>query len=71
MQKCQLPYLCYPILFPSGVFGWKQTPEKRKLFCKLVYLFRKRGYTVKDSQEVAYKKILEDSVPFDAGKQVC
>jgi len=44
------------------------TSEERKLFCKLVYLFRKRGYTVKDSQEVAYKKILEDSVPFDAGK---
>lgn len=42
--------------------------EERKVFCKLVYLLRKRGYPIKDAQEKAYRKILDDSVPFDLGK---
>lgn len=45
------------------------TPEEKKIFCRLVYLLRKRGYSIKDAQEVAYRKILDDSVPFDIGKE--
>lgn len=44
------------------------TPDERKVFCRLVYLLRKRGYSIKDAQEVAYRKILEDSISFDLGK---
>jgi hypothetical protein len=36
------------------------TPEERKVFCKMVYLLRKRGYSVVDAQRVAYQKVLED-----------
>jgi hypothetical protein len=43
--------------------------EERKVFCKLVYLLRKRGYSVADAQEVAYRKILEGSILFDVGKE--
>lgn len=38
--------------------------EERKLFCRLVYLLRKRGYSVRDAQRIAYRKVLEDGVPF-------
>jgi hypothetical protein len=39
--------------------------NERKIFCKMVYLLRKRGYSVMDAQKVAYRKVLEDGVPFD------
>ena len=45
--------------------------EERKAFCRLVYLLRKRGYSVVDAQDVAYRKVLEDGLPFDAGKELC
>jgi hypothetical protein len=38
--------------------------EDHKMFCKLVYLLRKRGYSVVEAQEVAYQKVLEESIPF-------
>lgn len=50
------------------------TPEKpdyqeltlgeRKVFCKMVYLLRKRGYPVLDAQVVACQKVLESCIPF-------
>lgn len=45
------------------------TPDERKQFCKMVYLLRKRGYSVNDAQEVAYRKVLEDSISFEVGKE--
>ncbi|MDD2320725.1 MAG: hypothetical protein PHO83_11810 [Geobacteraceae bacterium] len=39
--------------------------EERNLFCKMVYLLRKRGYSVVEAQKVAYRKVVEDGVPFD------
>jgi hypothetical protein len=36
----------------------------KKPFCKLVYLLRKRGYSVAEAQEKAYRKILVESIPF-------
>jgi hypothetical protein len=42
--------------------------EERKKFCRLVYLLRKRGYSVLDAQKVAYQKVLQESIPFN---QVC
>lgn len=42
--------------------------DEKKIFCRLVYLLRKRGYSVADAQEKAYRKILEDSISFDLGK---
>jgi len=41
------------------------TLEEKKIFCKLVYILRKRGYSVKDAQDVAYRKVLEGGIPFD------
>lgn len=41
--------------------------EEKKVFCKLVYLLRKRGYSIKEAQKVACRKILEDSISFDMG----
>jgi hypothetical protein len=38
--------------------------DERKIFCKMVYLLRKRGYSVVDAQKVAYRTVLEDGVPF-------
>jgi hypothetical protein len=40
------------------------TPDERKVFCKMVYLLRKRGYSMEDAQNVAYQKVLEDGMPF-------
>jgi hypothetical protein len=39
-------------------------PEEKKTSCKLVYLLRKRGYSVAEAQEKAYRKILVESIPF-------
>jgi hypothetical protein len=39
--------------------------EEKKKFCKLVYLLRKRGHSIKEAQEIAYKQLLEESIPFD------
>jgi hypothetical protein len=39
--------------------------EEKKKFCKLVYLLRKRGHSVKEAQEIAYRDVLEESIPFD------
>jgi hypothetical protein len=43
--------------------------QERKEFCRLVYLLRKRGYSVADAQETAYRKILEESIPFERNQQ--
>lgn len=40
------------------------TPDEKKVFCRMVYGLRKRGYSVADAQKVAYRKVLEDSIPF-------
>ena len=40
--------------------------EESKKFCRLVYLLKKRGYSIKDAQAVAYRKVLENGIPFDA-----
>jgi len=36
--------------------------EERKLFCKLVYLHRKRGYSIADAQAISYRRVLADSI---------
>lgn len=41
------------------------TPEEKKVFCKMVYLLRKRGCSVLDAQSVGYRKVLVDSIPCD------
>lgn len=41
------------------------TPDEKKVFCRMVYVLRKRGYSVADAQAVAYRKVLEASIPFD------
>ncbi len=41
--------------------------EEKKMFCRLVYLLRKRGYSVSDAQLVAYRRILDESIPYDMG----
>jgi len=41
------------------------TPDEKNVFCKMVYLLRKRGYSVVDAQAVAYQKVLEDGMPFE------
>lgn len=46
------------------------TQEERKVFCKIVYLLRKRGYSVTDAQVVAYRKVLEGSIPFRFGEEL-
>ena len=38
--------------------------EEKKTFCKLVYLMRKRGYSIEEAQEKAYRKILVESISF-------
>jgi hypothetical protein len=38
--------------------------EESKKFCRLVYLLRKRGYSINDAQAVAYGKVLENGIPF-------
>jgi len=39
--------------------------EERKQFCKMVYVLRKRGYSIADAQAIAYRKVAVGSVPFD------
>lgn len=41
------------------------TPDEKKAFCRLVYVLRKRGYSVTDAQAVAYWKVLEVGIPFE------
>lgn len=36
--------------------------EESKIFCKLVYLYRKRGYSIADAQTVSYRKVLAESI---------
>jgi hypothetical protein len=45
--------------------------EERKVFCRWVYLLRKRGYSVVVAQDMAYRKLLEDGLPFNVGKECC
>lgn len=45
------------------------SPDERKLFCKMVYVLKKRGYSVTDAQAISYRKVLEESIPFDADKE--
>lgn len=40
------------------------TPDEKKDFCRMVYVLRKRGYSVGDAQAVAYRKVLEEGIPF-------
>lgn len=39
------------------------TPEEKKRFGILVYRFRKSGYDLKKAQEMAYQKVLVESIP--------
>lgn len=39
-------------------------PDEKKTFSKLVYLLRKRGYRIEEAQDIAYLRILADSIPF-------
>ncbi|HOP40172.1 MAG TPA: hypothetical protein PLI53_03940 [Geobacteraceae bacterium] len=41
------------------------TPDERRIFCKVVYLLRKRGYSIREAQRVAYLKVLKDGMPFE------
>jgi hypothetical protein len=41
--------------------------EDKKIFCRLVYLLRKR-YSIKEAQEVSLRKILDDSIPYNLAK---
>lgn len=40
------------------------TPYEKKVFCRMVYVLRKRGYLVADAQAIAYGKVLEESISF-------
>jgi len=51
----------------SASLSWVSDEEK-KIFCRMVYLLRKRGYSIPDAQIVAYRQVLEESIPFHAGK---
>lgn len=39
------------------------SPEEKYVFCKMVYLLRKRGYSVLDAQAMACRKVLGESLP--------
>lgn len=39
--------------------------DEKKIFCRLVYLLRKRGYPVGDAQRVALRKVLESCLPYE------
>lgn len=41
------------------------TPDEKKVFCRMVYVLRKRGYSVADAQATAYRNVLDASIPFN------
>jgi hypothetical protein len=37
---------------------------EKKIFCRMGYLLRKRGYSIPTAQKIAYQQVLEESIPF-------
>ncbi|MDD2336772.1 MAG: hypothetical protein PHD01_09385 [Geobacteraceae bacterium] len=43
--------------------------EESKIFCKQVYLLRKRGYSMADAQTLSYRRVLAESVAHGSGNE--
>jgi len=41
--------------------------EESKIFCRQVYLLRKRGYSIADAQAITYRRVLAESIAHEPG----
>ncbi len=59
-RKAMISICCTP---PKPDYKELST-EERKIFCRLVYLLRKKGYQITAARKIAYTRVLSESITF-------